>query len=284
MNWAQLEKDFIAELAALYEEAEAKNIFFLMVKQVTGWGKAHYLLNKQEEIPLSRDEKMKAILIVLQSGKPIQYILGETEFFGLRFKVNPSVLIPRPETEELVQWILDSLPSDGEVALLDIGTGSGCIPIALKHQLPQAKIFALDISETALATAKMNAEANRTAIQFIQQDILNPSDDLFAEKLDVIVSNPPYVRVAEQSLMRSNVLAFEPHTALFVPDDDALIFYERIADFALKNLKPGGLLFFEINEYLGEQTVELIDHKGFKNIELRKDFLGRDRMVKAFKL
>lgn len=278
MTFAQVEQEFIKDLQSIYAEAEIKNIFFLSVQHFKNWDKAHFLLHKPEAISPADAEQLQNILTALISGKPIQYILGKTEFFGLPFQVNPWVLIPRPETEELVQWILDSV-KDKNLTILDIGTGSGCIPIALKHHLPQAELFALDISESALETAKTNALLNKVSVQFLHQDILQPAEDLFPVKLDVIVSNPPYVKMAEKELMHQNVLNHEPHSALFVPDNNAMVFYERIADFALQYLKPGGLLFFEINENLGQQSIDLLEVKLFKNIVLRKDFLGRDRMI-----
>ncbi len=278
MTFAQVEQEFIKDLQSIYAEAEIKNLFFLSVQHLKTWDKAHFLLHKPEVVSPSDAEQLQTILTALISGKPIQYILGKTEFFGLPFQVNSSVLIPRPETEELVQWILDSV-TEKSPAILDIGTGSGCIPIALKHHLSQAELFALDISESALETAKTNALLNKVSVQFLHQDILQPAEDLFPAKLDVIVSNPPYVTLAEKELMHQNVLNHEPHSALFVPNNDALVFYENIADFALRYLKPGGLLFFEINENLGQQTIDLLEVKLFKNIVLRKDFLGRDRMI-----
>jgi release factor glutamine methyltransferase len=242
----------------------------------------------------------------LPQEKPIQYILGEAWFYGLPFKVTESTLIPRPETEELVEWIIESLKfkvksqkniepslshraeSRCELSILDIGTGTGCIPIALKTNLPEAEVFAIDVSEKALEIAKQNARQNKTNINFIQTDILQVEDflSLRAEsrslsKLDVIVSNPPYVRNLEKVEIKKNVLDYEPHLALFVEDNDPLIFYRKMAELALQSLKPNGLLFFEINQYLGQETVEMLQQLGYKNIELRKDLMGNDRMIKC---
>ncbi|RYY36582.1 MAG: peptide chain release factor N(5)-glutamine methyltransferase, partial [Sphingobacteriaceae bacterium] len=203
--------------------------------------------------------------------------------------VNPAVLIPRPETEELVEWAL-SVVRERRIAvgvntqysapfILDIGTGSGCIAISLKKNLPEAIVSAIDISPEALKTAKENAELNNVEVNFIEANILNYST--LTAHYSLIISNPPYVTPADKEQMHTNVTGFEPHTALFVPQDDALLFYKSIADFGLKNLQPGGLLFFEINESYGKETVDMLVDKGFKDIELRQDMSGRDRMVKA---
>jgi release factor glutamine methyltransferase len=213
---------------------------------------------------------------------PIQYLLGKTGFYGLDFELNSSVLIPRPETEELVEWILESQKSktkNQKLRILDIGTGSGCIAISLAKNIASAKVFALDVSEKALATAEKNAGNNKVEVTFITQNILQ-TDDL-KQQFDVIVSNPPYVRNLEKQEIKKNVLDNEPHLALFVEDNDALVFYSKIAKLALKNLTVNGELFFEINQYLGEETVDLLAEMGFKNIELRKDIYGNDRMIKA---
>jgi release factor glutamine methyltransferase len=230
----------------------------------------------------------------LQQEKPIQYITGETWFYGLRFQVNENTLIPRPETEELVEWIIESQKSNVQsqtLAILDIGTGTGCIPISLKTNILQANVSAIDVSEHALEVAKRNAELNKVEINFIQANILEVQDlsqlstpnSQLRTNFDIIVSNPPYVRNLEKQEIKKNVLDYEPHLALFVEDTDALLFYRKIAQLALKNLSPNGLLFFEINQYLGNETVELLKKLGFKNIELKKDLYGNDRMIKCEK-
>ena len=227
-------------------------------------------------------EKWNTILADLQHEKPIQYITGEAWFYGLQFEVNENTLIPRPETEELVEWIIESQKSkvqSQKCEILDIGTGTGCIPISLKTNLPQANVSAIDVSEKALEVAKRNAVSNKVDISFIQADILEVED--LSQYFDIIVSNPPYVRNLEKQEIKKNVLDYEPHLALFVEDTDALLFYRKIAQLALKNLSPNGLLFFEINQYLGKETVELLDNLGFKNIELKKDIYGNDRMIKG---
>jgi release factor glutamine methyltransferase len=283
MNWLQIANEWQRSLALLYPEQEIKSLFFIMLKSRFRMDKAFYLSHQQELLSEQQLQDSSAILSALLTGKPIQYILGETEFYGLNFRVNTSVLIPRPETEELVKWILDELKDRNfdHPFILDIGTGSGCIPIALKSVLPHANVLGLDISIEALATARNNALLNGLEVDFFQQDILQADYSFTNESFDIIVSNPPYVTIAEQSQMHQNVLDFEPHTALFVPDQDPLIFYNRISDFALKHLRKDGFLFFEINEHLGQETCQLLQTKGFQSIELKKDLFGRDRMIKA---
>lgn len=217
-------------------------------------------------------------LIQLKEEQPIQYILGETEFYGSMFLVNENVLIPRPETEELVDWIINDHHSEANLSIVDIGTGSGCIPISLAKHLKQSQVHALDVSEKALEVAKKNAETNTVSVTFHHQDILTFPD--LEMQFDVIVSNPPYVRVLEKEEILKNVLAYEPHLALFVEDDDALLFYRVITQFAEKHLKVGGKLYFEINQYLGKETQAIIESFGFKT-ELRKDLSGNNRMIKA---
>ena len=220
------------------------------------------------------------ILDKLKLEIPIQYILGITHFYGSEFNVNENVLIPRPETEELVEWIISSavnMPKFKNLKILDIGTGSGCIAISLVKNIPNAEVFAIDISDNALATAKENADLNKVTVAFIQRNILETKD--LEQQFDIIVSNPPYVRNLEKAEIKRNVLENEPHLALFVEDNDALIFYRKIAELATKNLSAEGKLFFEINQYLGKETVELLEKMQFKNSELRKDIYGNDRMI-----
>ncbi len=221
-----------------------------------------------------------SILEQLKQEIPVQYLLGKTSFYGLDFEVNENVLIPRPETEELVEWILESQKSKVEsqnIRILDIGTGSGCIAISLAKNIPNAAVFGIDVSAKALATAKKNAERNAVEVTFINQNILETED--LRQQFDIIVSNPPYVRNLEKEEIKKNVLDNEPHLALFVEDNDALIFYKKIAELAQKNLSENGQLYFEINQYLGKETVDLLEKMNFKNIELRKDIYGNDRMI-----
>ena len=215
----------------------------------------------------------------LQRHEPIQYILGYSDFCGLRFKVTPATLIPRPETSELVEWIASE--ANGNQSILDIGTGSGCIAISLANKLPQSKVSAWDISHDALAVATENSNANGCDVAFETVDILGYQPT--GEQFDIIVSNPPYIKENEKSAMHSNVLDWEPHTALFVPDNDPLLFYRTIAQKATTMLRPGGKLYFEINRAHGKETVEMLAALGYTDIELRKDFADNDRMIRAVK-
>ena len=215
----------------------------------------------------------------LKKQEPIQYILGYCDFCGLRFKVTPATLIPRPETSELVEWIASEAAGYGSI--LDIGTGSGCIAVSLAQKLPQSKVTAWDISNDALAVAAENSKANGQAVTFEQVDIL--AYEPTGEQFDIIVSNPPYIKENEKSAMHSNVLNWEPHTALFVPDSDPLLLYRTIAKKGLSLLKPNGRLYFEINRAHGKETMEMLAALGYTCIELRKDFAENDRMIRAVK-
>jgi release factor glutamine methyltransferase len=278
-------------LETLYDAQETGSITLMVLEELTGMSRARIKAFPEDDVPADAIEKLIAILEELKTGKPVQYILGTTEFYGLNFLVNPAVLIPRPETEELVEWALRSVScgqltaGNRQLSILDIGTGSGCIAISLKKNLPGAKVTAIDISTNALQTAKQNAVINEVEVEFIEVDILQ-SQKLKVEgqkKFNIIISNPPYVTLEDKLQMHQNVTGFEPHTALFVPEHDPLIFYRAIAGFAAEQLEDNGLLFFEINENYGKETVELLSHKEFNNIELIKDMSGRDRMIKAVK-
>ncbi|SOD14277.1 peptide chain release factor N(5)-glutamine methyltransferase [Pedobacter xixiisoli] len=284
------------KLSALYDEDEIQSLFLIALEDVLNYKKTDYILNKQELVPDTALLKLNNILLGLAKGTPIQYIIGRTEFYGLKFKVNSSVLIPRPETEELVKWILERCQStavsgqDSQVVnlnskvvnILDIGTGSGCIAIALKKHLPKAYVSAVDVSSAALSTAKDNGILNEVGVSFIEDDILDYKET-YPVKFDIIVSNPPYIKEDEKPEMHENVLANEPHTALFVSNEKPLIFYEAIADFALLHLKKDGQLFFEINANLGRETIRMLDLKGFTDIRLRLDMQGKERMILAIK-
>lgn len=275
---------YIDELSATYEKEEAEAIFQVVLNHVLNFSRADYVLKKENTIDAATNQRFEEVLQALKTGKPIQYILGEAYFFGLTFKVNESVLIPRPETEELVDWILSASSNQHlskEINVLDIGTGSGCIAIALQKNMPNAAVFGLDIAEDTLQTASQNALINQADVLFTKDDIIQSQNKKHDRKYSVIVSNPPYIKEDEMPQMHQNVLAHEPHLALFVSNENPLLFYEAICNFALLNLKENGLLFFEINEYLGKQTVDLLNSKGFVNIELRQDMQGKDRMIKA---
>ncbi len=236
-------------------------------------------INGTEVFSLDHLEKLQVVVDELLVGTPIQYLTGSAHFFGLEFFVDNRVLIPRPETEELVQWIIDDNLKTKDLNILDIGTGSGCIAISLAASIGQAQVEACDLSDDALIVAELNAKKNRANLRFFRLDIL--AEDLSNGPYDIIVSNPPYVTEKEKSLMQKNVLEHEPHTALFVHDNNPLLFYEAIATKAFKALKPNGKLYLEINENLGDKTVNCLQKSGFTNIELRKDMREKDRMIKA---
>jgi release factor glutamine methyltransferase len=270
---------FIQELTPLYDVGEAESFFYLTLEAKHQLQRVDLALQPDLDFSESELEIWSFILDQLKKEIPIQYILGVTNFYGLEFEVNSAVLIPRPETEELVDWIIQSSKVQSKLKILDIGTGSGCIAIALAKNLPNAQVFALDVSEQALTTAKKNAEKNQVQLSFIHQSILETED--LAQEFDIIVSNPPYVRELEKHEIKNNVLDNEPHLALFVEDNDALIFYRKIAQLAQKNLKLKGQLYFEINQYLGKETLNLLLEMGFKNCELRQDIYGNDRMIQC---
>ncbi|SNZ00660.1 peptide chain release factor N(5)-glutamine methyltransferase [Flagellimonas pacifica] len=284
---------FHKELDAIYPTEEVDTFFYLAIEHFLKLER--FVLVLQPDLALTKEEQQPLFetLTQLKQERPIQYILGKTHFMDLELLVNEHVLIPRPETEELVQWILDycqveqchperSRRSSRDLNILDIGTGSGCIAIGLAKNFPKAKVHALDVSEKALDVAKQNAELNKVDIIFLQKDILDPEFEL-ESNFDIIVSNPPYVRELEKSEMKKNVMDYEPDLALFVPDNNALIFYEAITKFACDNLKTNGSLFFEINQYLGDKTQALLEAHNFLEIELRKDLFGNDRMLKGIK-
>ena len=270
---------FLTKLSSVYDEMEAENFFYLILENKKKLKRIDLALNLGLIFSNDEIENWNFILEQLQKEIPIQYILGTTSFCGLEFLVNENVLIPRPETEELVDWILKEAAQIQYNKILDIGTGSGCIAISLAKNLKNTQVFALDISGKAIETAKKNAEINVVDVYFINCNILETYD--LNQKFDLIVSNPPYVRNLEKAEILKNVLDNEPHLALFVEDNDALIFYRKIAALAIKNLNLNGKLFFEINQYLAIETINLLKDAGFKNIELRKDIYGNDRMIMA---
>ncbi|WP_457618599.1 peptide chain release factor N(5)-glutamine methyltransferase [Lutibacter sp.] len=272
-------KYFFSELSNNYPKTEIQSFFNILIEHQLNLTRVEIALNPAIEITQTHLDFLQKALSSLKKSVPIQYIIGETEFYGLPFKVTKNVLIPRPETEELVNWVLNDTKNIANINILDIGTGSGCIAISIAKNTPDAKVFALDISSKALEIAKENVKLNGVNIQFIEADILDFSK--LNEKFDIIISNPPYVRELEKKQMQKNVLANEPHIALFVKNENPLLFYDKIADFALTNLKQNGSIYFEINQYLGKETVALLKSKGFQNIKLKKDIFGANRMLKA---
>lgn len=280
----QYKDTFFHELSAIYDAQEIESFFYLILESFHRKKRIDLALEPEMEMDALQLLRWESALAELKKQKPIQYILGETEFYGLPFLVNENVLIPRPETEELIALILaegKGKRGKGKVRILDIGTGSGCIPIALKKNLPEAEVYAIDISEKALATAMKNAELNQVDVYFRLQDILATED--LESSFDIIVSNPPYVRHLEKAEIKPNVLEHEPHLALFVADNDALLFYRKITALAQKHLTPKGKLYFEINQYLGKETFALVESFGFTEVRLHQDIYGNDRMVSAVK-
>lgn len=281
-----LENIFHETLDVIYGKEEVSSFFFLCTEAFYNISRLDIALNRNISITKEEQQPIFDALEALKKEQPIQYILGETEFFGLPFKVNENTLIPRPETEELVQLIIDSKKNTAstQLSILDIGTGSGCIAIALAKNLNNAQLYALDVSEKAIEKAKENATLNNVDINFLEGSILKDDDcDTLFKNLEfnIIVSNPPYVRNLEKVEIQNNVLNNEPHLALFVEDNDPLIFYRAITKFAKNKLKQNGQLFFEINEYLGEETKDLVESFGFKNVEILKDIFNKNRMLKA---
>jgi len=288
----ELKQYFFGVLTEIHGKDEVESFFFILIEYLHNLKRIDLALNPNFEISEADFQKWEVIISELKTEKPIQYITGEAWFYGLQFEVNEDTLIPRPETEELVEWIISSQQfnkSTGQLKILEIGTGSGCIPISLKKNIPNAEVFAIDISEKALEVAKKNAAENSVEVNFIlknilEVDILNQPITYNLKPItsfDIIVSNPPYVRNLEKDEISKNVLDYEPHLALFVEDNDALLFYRKIAQLAKESLTENGQLFFEINQYLGKETVLLLEQLGFQNIELKKDFKGNDRMIKC---
>ncbi|WP_339342550.1 peptide chain release factor N(5)-glutamine methyltransferase [uncultured Polaribacter sp.] len=275
---------FNEALSAIYPKTEIDSFFFILMEEKLKLQRIDTVLKPDFLITKKNLIDLKTIVKRLQKEEPIQYIIGSTEFYGLPFLVDKNTLIPRTETEELVSWVLDEIKvltnnKITELSILDIGTGTGCIPISLAKNLTSLNISAIDISPEALIIAKQNAILNKVTIEFIELDILNAES--LPQEYDVIISNPPYVRELEKEEIKNNVLENEPHLALFVADENPLIFYNKIADLAKQQLSKNGMLFFEINQYLGKETVNMLVKKGFKNIQLKKDLFGNDRMIKC---
>ncbi|RKS25641.1 release factor glutamine methyltransferase [Flavobacterium endophyticum] len=272
---------FIEKLTPLYDLLETESFFYIILEDLHQMKRIDLALNPGFSFSDEELEKWNSITEKLQKEIPIQYILGKAHFYGLEFEVNENTLIPRQETEELVEWIVKKNEFKGKIKILDIGTGSGCIAISLAKNLQDATVFAIDVSEKALETAKRNAVKNEVDLTFLLKNILETED--LGQNFDIIVSNPPYVRNLEKEEIKKNVLDYEPHLALFVEDDDALIFYRKIAELGQKNLVQNGQLYFEINQYLGTEMMDLLQAKNFKDIELRKDIYDNDRMIFGLK-
>ena len=281
MTLIELKKIFLHELKETFPVVEIESFFFLLTEHHLNKRRLDFALQPDFNVDPQVKVLFEDALAQLKKEYPIQYIIGNTEFMGLAFEVNQHVLIPRPETEELVTWVLNSHKIKKHLSILDIGTGSGCIPIALAKNMEKAKIDAIDLSEAALSVAKKNAALNGVQINFMQNDIFQVEG--FDKTYDLIISNPPYVRESEKLNMHNNVLRYEPEIALFVDDQNPLIFYKRIAQLAQLSLKEGGELFLEINQYLGKAVMDLLRNNGFREIEIKKDFYDADRMIRAVK-
>lgn len=276
-----IRKYYCELLCSLYEKDEANAMILILFKYYFNIDRVRMVL--EPDLRLSESEMLKIHFAVkdLLRNKPIQYVTGETEFCDLKFKVNENVLIPRPETAEMISKIVNSQQStvNNHCSIIDIGTGSGCIAISLAKMISNSNVYALDISEEALKIAKENAFNNNVNVSFIHDDILNLKNNI-ETKFDIIVSNPPYVRELEKAEMHNNVLKWEPHNALFVSDNDPLIFYRNILEFAKTHLKDNGEVWFEINEYLGKEMIDLCHESGFSDVKIHKDFRDRDRVVR----
>lgn len=282
MKIKQYRTQFIKELSPFYDAYEAESFFYLILEHKHQLRQIDLALN--HELTFSEDDFVlwDYFLVQLKKEVPIQYLLGRTNFYGLDFVVNEHVLIPRPETEELVEWIINDSKKTAKtkkIKILDIGTGSGCIAISLAKNIPNAEVYAIDVSKKAIETAKRNTVQNKVEVTFMLQNILEAEELKY--NFDVIVSNPPYVRNLEKQEIKKNVLDYEPHLALFVEDNDALIFYRKIAELAQNNLSENGRLYFEINQYLGKEMIDLLEKMNFENIELKKDIYDNDRMIKG---
>ena len=262
-----------------YPDSEALALAKMLLVEAFGFSTLELYGGKDKEISGKRLDVLNEMIARLKKNEPIQYVIGAEVFCGWTFEVNENVLIPRPETQELVHWIVADWKSDAPCRILDVGTGSGCIAISLSKLLEGAEVEAWDISEGALRVARRNADRNEAQVLFRRVDVLKAcTEDC---RYDVIVSNPPYITESEKQDMDANVLDWEPHTALFVPDADPLLFYRRIAELGVSMLNEGGALYFEINRAYGEETVRMLEGLGYKQIELRKDNWGNDRMIKA---
>ena len=270
------------QLKAIYEESEAENISDWVLEHITGKKRTDRIMNKEKPLNPEQASQLTQYLDRLLQHEPVQYVLSEAWFCGLKFYVDKNVLIPRPETEELVEWIISDckFPID-TLSILDVGSGSGCIPIALKKRLGKADVWSCDISPEALRVANQNATTLGINVKFIELDFLNETKRENLPSFDIIVSNPPYIPEKDKDFMRLNVLNHEPATALFVPDNDELIFYKAIATFGKNHLTENGAIYTEINESLGETTSAMFQANGYKT-ELRKDMQGKERMIKAF--
>ena len=282
MTVDEARKKIVESINATYYRDEAKNIAELLLEHVTNLPLIERIIKKSESLSAKQEELLLESIRRLQNHEPIQYIINECWFAGMRFYVDNNVLIPRPETEELVEWVTKEVENKKPYArILDIGTGSGCIAIALKTKLPEIEMWACDVSDEALNVARVNADALYAAIDFVPLNFLDPDQRKQLPQVDAIVSNPPYVPEQDKGEMKKNVIEYEPSIALFVPNDDPLIFFNSIADFGKENLHESGSIYVEIHEHLGGKVESLFRTKGYDSIEVRKDLQGKERMIRA---
>jgi release factor glutamine methyltransferase len=280
MTAQELYNQVVSRLKTEHEPQEAQSMSMLLLEHFFNLKRSDLVMGTEVKMENSRQKELEKALNKLQEHEPLQYILGKTEFYGREFRVTPDVLIPRPETEELVHLIIKENKKPG-LKVMDIGTGTGCIPITLDKEMPSPEVYSIDISEDALKIARENAAANESKVKFFQSDVF--ANDLPVSDLDIVVSNPPYVRETEKTQMQKMVLEFEPRIAIFVPDNDPLIFYRRITQLAAKQLKKSGKLYFEINEAFGKETADLLKSEGFQQVVIFQDMQGKDRIVKGVK-
>ena len=275
-------RHFTEVLAERFPQREAEQLMRILLEDLFGIDLQRQLMEPDLRIDELQHALLRTSVDRLLAGEPVQYVTGLAHFDGLVFRVNPSVLIPRPETEELVWKIAAEWPADQPLRIWDVGTGSGCIALALAKRFPMARVTAFEVSEPALATAKDDAERLQTKVDFVLDDVLNPLSEAWNKPVDVVVSNPPYIRESEQASMEQNVLDHEPSMALFVPDEDPLLFYRQILSLAKPQLHPDGAVWFEINEALGEEMLRLCNEEGFQ-ASLMEDYAGKPRFVKAMR-
>jgi len=286
MTIQQAKERLLFQLYHIYDDREAASIADWVLEHLTGWKKIDRVINKN--LPLNAEQKrqLEQYITELLVHRPVQYVLGEAWFQGMKFFVNESTLIPRPETEELVEWLIadyKEMPAKYDRSVIDIGTGSGCIPISIKKKLPGVWVTSCDVSAAAIGVASMNARTLETNVEFVVADILDDANWSALPECDTIISNPPYVRHQEKATMEAHVVNYEPALALFVPDNEALVFYDRISLFGLMKLKEGGRIYFEINEALKAEVVQLLESRGYTDIIPRKDMQGKERMIRATK-
>lgn len=297
MKWAEAEIELRQQLTGVYEEPEAANIASWVLEYLTGAPRIDRIAKKEESLSGEQVHHLTTIQQRLLQHEPVQYVLGESYFYGMKLFVDNNVLIPRPETEELVEWVISDVKAFGKdvferrpfeadettkLKVLDVGTGSGCIALALKKAMPKAEVWGCDISEGALNVARRNGSELDIRVDFQGLNFLDTAQQRQLPTVDIVVSNPPYIPLHNKEAMRPNVVAHEPHTALFVPDNDALVFYQALVQFGLHRLHPGGNIYCEIHEDLGNEVIQLFQKEGY-SVELRKDMQGKDRMVKATK-